>query len=65
MAKFTMGSVVHLISDSSVEGAVIDISETAKETSYTVYIGGAKGIQFYYESQLEKSITNQSIEKSD
>lgn len=52
MANFKMGDKVALISDDSIEGAVIGIFQDQKETKYTVYT--KNGDKTYYESQLEK-----------
>ncbi len=47
-----MGDKVALISDNSIEGAVIGIFQDQKETKYNVFTN--KGDKTYYESQLEK-----------
>lgn len=67
MSKLSIGMMVCLASDTSIEGAVIGIHESSTETAYDVYTG-AKGIQTYYESQLIPKIadsTSYSIKKDE
>ena len=51
MAKYSQTQLVHLISDPSIEGAIIGIIESGSETRYQVFTN-TLGIQTYYESQL-------------
>lgn len=60
MSKFSRGTMVHLLSDINVEGAIIEVHETGIETSYDVFIG-SKGIQTFYESQLEERKNDNSF----
>ncbi len=60
MSKYSKGDMVCLVSDTSVEGAVIDIHELGVETAYVVFTA-SKGMQTYYESQLTKKETQTSF----
>lgn len=60
MSKFTIGTMVCLASDATIEGAVIGVHDSGIEPSYDVYTG-AKGLQTYYESQLRQKNTDTSF----
>jgi len=60
MSKFSKGTMVQLVSDASVEGAIIEIHESGVETSYDVFIG-SKGTQTYYETQLIEKKSDDSF----
>ena len=60
MHSFSKGDMVCLVSDTSIEGAVIDIHESGVETAYVVFTA-SKGMQTYYESQLTKKETQTSL----
>lgn len=60
MSKFSMGTMVHLVSDTSIEGAIVGVHESGVETSYEVFTG-AKGLQTYYESQLTEKKSDDSF----
>ena len=49
--EITIGTIVHLKADPSVQGAVINLSTTGQEIRYTVFINGKT--QNFYRSQIE------------
>ena len=64
MPKFSQGEMIRLKSDSSIEGAIINIIEGGAETRYLVYTG-ALGPQTYYESQIERKEVRMGLEQVD
>ena len=64
MAKYSQTQLVHLISDPSIEGAIIGIIESGSETRYQVFTN-TLGIQTYYESQLALKDAKTELEQVD
>lgn len=54
--SFKPGDVVRILSESSLEGAVVAVLTTSPETRYSVFVNGAT--RTYYESQLALSSSN-------
>ena len=60
MSKYLKGMLVCLASDTSIEGAIVDIHESDVETSYVVYTG-TRELQVFYESQLRVKNSDDSF----
>lgn len=64
MAKFSVGQIVALKSDKSLQGAIISIIDESTETRYQVFTN-TNGLQTYYESQIEEQSIAEEIEEVD